>query len=313
MKKIFNILSVSLFLITIFFSSCKKEEIIPTIDNNNTITQNDAPFEGVLWVLSKARVYVENMDDQTKTVYDYFDANTNEVYTHIFGTNTNVQMDTIKQNFTSWYFQDGTFTLNGGDTWDYTLYNGTYSVIGLPGGTSRPITPTHISDESVTVKFHEAYESNNNTNYHYYSELTFVPAGGSCNNCQPNIPYGWTYGGVWDSTNGNGSDTNLEGTRWVVTRYLSGFGNVYPNDTLDFISQSEYTINNGTPRSYTLSGVIGNNMKSLDLYGFSTIGPSDYSGQVSQNFVNDGVMNNVEFHDMFDVATKVRVWMERIQ
>ena len=48
MKKIFNILSVSLFLITIFFSSCKKEEIIPTIEKN---IDNSIKYKALLYFM----------------------------------------------------------------------------------------------------------------------------------------------------------------------------------------------------------------------------------------------------------------------
>lgn len=309
MFKNFNFLYLILAL-TITFTSCKKEEPLRP-NNDNTVVENNASFEGVNWVLSEGRVYVENLDNGEMYVYDYFGGSVTEAQMHIFSS-TIVKMDSIKQNFTSWYFQDGTFTLNGSDSWEYTEYNGVYTPIGLTGGTSRPIQPIHVSDNSMTVIVHEAYETDGTHNYRYFSELTFIVSGGSCSGCQPDVGYGWVYGGVWDPSSVTNNNTTLEGTKWVVTRYNNGLsGNVYPNDTLDFISQTKYTINSGTQRIYTLSGVAGNNMKSLTLYSFTTLG-GDYSGQVQGTFIDDWVINNSEFSDMFNVNNTVTVWMERL-
>jgi hypothetical protein len=309
MMRTFKFISLFLISFTLIFSSCKKEEL-PRPNNDNTVVEDDATVEGVLWVLSEGRVYVENMDNGETYVYDYFGGGTTEAQIHIFSSSI-VEMDSIKQNYTSWYFQNGMFTLNGGSSWEYTEYNGVYTPIGLSGGTSRPIQVTHVSDESMTVVVHEAYESDGVNNFRYFSELTFVVAGGSCNSCQPDVAYGWIYGGVWNPA--NATQTTLEDTKWVVTRYNNGLsGNVYPNDTLHFISQNKYTINGGPQRSYTMSGVVGNNMKSLNMYSFTTLG-GDYSGQVQGTFIDDWVINNSEFSDMFDVNNTVTVWMERIQ
>lgn len=307
MFKNFNFLYLILAL-TLTFVSCKKEELKPI--NDNTVNVNNAPFEGVLWVLSEARLYVENMDNGEKYVYSYFGGSITEANTHVFSSTVN-PIDSIKQNFTSWYFQNGTFTLNGGNSYQYTEFEGTFTVVGLEDGSSRPITPTHVTTDAMTVIFHESYGSDGVNNYNYYSELTFVPAGGSCNSCQPNIGYGWVNGGIWSPT--GTSTATLAGTQWVVTRYNNGLsGNVYPNDTLDFISNTKYTINGGTQKTYSLSGVLGNNMKALNLYSFTTLG-GDYSGQVQGTFIDDWVINNSEFSDMFNVNNTVTVWMERIQ
>ena len=73
-----------------------------------------------------------------------------------------------------------------------------------------------------------------------------------------------------------------------------------------------YKINGGSLRNYTLTDVTGNNMKSLSLYSFTTLG-GDYSGQVMSTFTTDGVINNSNFVDMFNVNNTVIVWMNRIQ
>jgi hypothetical protein len=308
MMRTFKFISLLLISTTLIFSSCKKEEPLRP-NNDNTVVENDATVEGVNWVLSDGRVYVENLDNGEMYVYDYFGGGITEAQMHIFSGSI-VKMDSIKENYTSWFFQDGTFTLNGIDSWEYTEYNGVYTPIGLNGGSSRPIQVTHVSDNNMTVIVHEAYESDGIHNYRYFSELTFIVAGGSCNDCQPDVSYGWVYGGVWDPV--FATPTTLEGTKWVVTSYNNGLsGNVYPNDTLDFISQTKYTINGGPQRIYTLNNVVGNNMKSLSLYSFTTLG-GDYSGQVQSTFIDDWVINNSEFSDMFNVNNTVTVWMERL-
>lgn len=307
MTKFIQILSLIL-IFTLTFSSCKKEELIPI--NDNTVYENNAQFEGVTWVLAEARVYVENLDNGEKYVYDYFGGTTTEAQMSIFSGSI-VKMDSIKQNYTTWVFNNNTFTLNGTDSWEYTEYNGIYTPLGLNFGTSRPIEPTHVTEDYMTVIVHEAYESDGVYNYKYYSELTFIPAGGTCNGCQPSVGYGWTYNGIWGPT--TTATATLVGTKWVVSRYNNGLsGNVYPNDTLDFITNTQYTINSGSIRNYSLVNVIGNNNKSLSLYSFTTLG-GDYSGQVIGTFIDDFIINNTQMTDMFNVNNTVTVWIDRLQ
>lgn len=306
--KIFKILSLIVVFSGLFFS-CEKEEIKLPV-NNNTPTPTNRTVEGTEWVVTHGYLYMENLDNGELTVYDHFGPNKTESSLSAFSSGTTM-LDTIKQNYTTWFFYDGTFTLNGDESWEYTDYNDTYSVIGLSGGTSRPITVIDISDNSLSVVVYEAYNSYNGVNYHYFTILTLTPLNVVCNGCYPDVMYGWTHGGVYEQQEEE-VDVSIIGTRWVVTRYLTSFGNYYPNDTLDFINGNKYTINGGSQRTYTLSGVVGNNMKSLDLWGFTTLG-GDYSGQVHSTFIEDGVINNSNFHDMFNVNNTVVLWMERIQ
>lgn len=289
-------------------SSCKKEPL-PRPTNDNTVKGNDAKVEDTLWVLAKGRVYLENLDNGETHVYDYFNDSITAAQMHIFG-GSSVKMDNIEQNITTWEFKEGYFTLNGADSWEYTEYNGVYIPYGLTGGTSRPIQPTHVTDDYMTVIVHEAYGSDGVNNYRYFSELTFVPSGGFCYSCQPALPYGWEYKGVWSPVSLN--TTTLEGTKWVVTRYDQGLTPYYPNDTLHFVSQTKYTINGSTFRSCSLTNVAGNNMLSLNLYSFTTLG-GDYSGLVQNTFIGDWAINNAAFADIFTTADTVFVWMERIE
>ena len=308
MFKSFKFLYLILAL-TLTFVSCKKEEL-PKPINDNTVPVNAALVEGTNWVLATGRVYVENIDNGDKFIYDYFGSGVTEASTSIFGS-TVVKMDSIKQNYTTWFFNNGTFTLNGTNTYSYTSYNNFFTPIGLENGSSRPIEVTNLTEDFMIVRVHDGYGSDGINNYNYYSELLFLPAGGTCTNCLTDVPYGWTYSGIWSTPTVNTS--TLVGTTWVVTRYNNGLsGNVYPNDTLYFINNTKYTINNGAQKTYSLSGVNGNNMKSLSLYSFTTLG-GDYSGQVQGTFIDDWAINNSQFSDMFNVNNTVTVWMERIQ
>jgi hypothetical protein len=61
-----------------------------------------------------------------------------------------------------------------------------------------------------------------------------------------------------------------------------------------------------------MSSIVGNNMKSLSLYSFTTVG-GDWSGEIQGTFINDWVINNSLFSDMFNTSTpSIRVWMVRV-
>jgi len=69
--------------------------------------------------------------------------------------------------------------------------------------------------------------------------------------------------------------------------------------------------NGSTPRNYSLSSIVGNNNKSLSLYSFTTLG-GDWSGQVQGTFINDWVINNALFTNMFVTTPDARIWVVRI-
>ena len=113
--------------------------------------------------------------------------------------------------------------------------------------------------------------------------------------------------------NSTTSNTTLVNTKWVVTKFIQNFVSTYVNDTLVFISNTQYTINGSSPRNYNLSGIVGNNMKSLSLYSFTTLG-GDWSGQVQSTFINDWVINNSSFINIMNSnLPETRVWITRIQ
>ncbi len=308
MTKFIQFLSL-IIVFTLTFSSCKKEE--PLQPNNTHYIENGTyPVEGITWVLVDARVYRDNLDNGEKDAFDHFGGTKFSSCMNMYGSAA-VLMDSIHQNLTTWVFNNGTFTLDGTYQFPYTVYdNRVWTPNGLAGGTSRPIEVTHINDISMTVRVHEAYGSDGTYSYEWFNELTFIKSGENCNNCQPDVKYGYVYNGVWQNT--TPATSTLSGTKWVVTKYYDGFSNNYPNDTLHFVSNNQYTINGGTTTNYTLSGIFGNNMSEMTLYGFYTIG-GDFSGMVPNNFVINGQINSALFTDIFNTNNDKLVWMDRIQ
>jgi hypothetical protein len=337
----FNILAFLLFTLIIF--SCKKEEFLeeveedtyyvnPNTGEDDTDTTSDtiifgdttthtidyiadSLILGYEWTLIDGRVYVENLDKGYKNVYNYFDDTTNIASMSLFDPSI-VSMDEIQKGITTWYFSNDTFLLNNQSIFDLEYgYNPFNDLIlrphGFDGGTSRPTIVVEADETHMKVSVRESYNSDNVYNYNYVSELIFQRE-----NVPPTIDTsfiaGYDFNGRWIYTDPDPSST-LSGTKWVITRYNNGLsGNTYPNDTLHFFSYTEYTINGGVPRPYTISNVVGNNMKSLSLYNLTTLG-GDYSGQVMSTFMSDGEINNTEFHDVFNVNNRVTMWIERIQ
>jgi len=303
MKKIFII-----FLSVLTIVSCKKEEL-PRPDNTViTTTQENYSILGVNWVLSEGRFYTENLDNSDFNYYNHFSGSQNQsTLDPINGAD--VPFDSILKDVTVWNFSDDNFTLNNGNSYNYTSVDNNISVVGLENGSSRPMLVLELTDTKMTVKIHEAYGSVNNENYYYFSTLTFIKQGETCINCQPNVLYGYVYGGVITNTI---SVNDIIGTKWVVTKFYDGFANSYPNDTLNFVNGINYTINNGTPYNYTVSSIFGNNMSELTLYNFYTIG-GDFSGTVPNTFVTNGEINSSLFTDIFNTNNDKLVWMIRVQ
>jgi hypothetical protein len=295
---------LSLFVV---FTSCKKEEDLKPDNNLVTNVQEDATLIGINWVLFDGRFYTENMDNGEKNYYDHFDASQTQSTLDPFD-GADVPFDTIIQDYTTWNFGNTNFTLNGTNSYTYSGTELAPSVNGLENGSSRPMEVIELTDTKLTVKVHEGFASDGTNNFYYFSTLTFVKQGETCTNCQPNVPYGYTYGGTISTTP---SPNTINGTKWVVTKFYDGFANNYPNDTLTFY-QTYYTINGGTPRTYTLSSIFGNNMSELTLYGFNTIG-GDYSGLVPNDFISVGQINSANFEDIFNTNNDKLVWMLRIQ
>lgn len=109
-----------------------------------------------------------------------------------------------------------------------------------------------------------------------------------------------------------GTNNELVGTTWVLTKVVSGFSTTYPNDTIRFVSNTNYTLNNGAVRTYTLSSSVGTTNKTLTLNFFQPFGGSHYSGQVGFYFVSDGSIVNAEFHNIQNTTSTLRAWFTKI-
>lgn len=127
---------------------------------------------------------------------------------------------------------------------------------------------------------------------------------------QPSDTSSYTYGGVLPN---NGNATNdLVGTKWVLTKYISGFASDYPNDTLEFVSVNQYTLNGGAVRTYQLSSIPASNNFDLSLYFFFPFGGSHYSGEVGGTFVSDGQINNGHFINTQNPTSTIKAWFVKI-
>tara|TARA_R110000803_G_scaffold61952_1_gene122042 strand:- start:3360 stop:4271 length:912 start_codon:yes stop_codon:yes gene_type:complete len=295
-------------MLGLFFLSCEKEQLeLP--NNNVVIPEGNAELIGYNWVLSDGRVYLENLDNNDKSYYDHFGDNQN--ISNLQPINgSDVFFDSLVQDITTWNFGNSNFTLNGEYAYEMNGTTEIVSINGLEDGSSRSLIVLELTEEKLTVRVGEGYASSNGSNYNYFSTLTFVRQGETCTSCQPNALYGYTYGGLISQST---EENEIVNTKWVVTYVQDGFANFTPNDTLHFINNNQYTINGTFASNYTLNGIIGNNYSELTLYNFYTIGGGDYSGYVPTNFISVGLLNLIEFSDIFNVGTNKKVSMQRIQ
>ena len=107
-------------------------------------------------------------------------------------------------------------------------------------------------------------------------------------------------------------NTTLSGTTWVLTKYVSSFATEYPNDTIHFIDNNTYSVNNGGDRPYTLSSIPSSTNYELTLSYFFPFGGSSYSANVGYYFVDDGEINNVEFTNIQNTTSKIRAWFIKL-
>ena len=308
MKNIFNIFLISL---VIGFTSCKKENIEPS--NPQTTINNPTNVNpiGYTWELYSGRVFVKNMDNNSTFYYDHFGPNKNSSNLDIFATSW-VPFDIITKGSTTWKFTSSNqFVLDGGSTYNYnTNTNGIFNIYGLENSSARNIEVLSSTNDYMNVKTYESFGNNGTYNYSFYTVLTFVKVGFTGTPVLTNVPAGYTYNGVVNGS--TPTTTSLVGTKWVVTKFIQNFVSTYPNDTLVFINNTQYKINNSTPRTYNLSSIVSSNMKSLSLYSFTTLG-GDWSGQVQGTFINDWVVNNSDFSNIINTNTSnVRLWMVRL-
>jgi len=290
------------------FTSCKKEPLEPA--NPQTTVNNPANVNpiGYTWELYSGRVYVKNLYNDSTFYYDHFNPIKNSSNLDIF-ISSGLPFDMISKGMTTWKFTSSNqFVLDGSSTYNYnTNTNGIFNVYGMENGSPRNIEVLNSTNDVMNVKVYESNGNDGVNNFTFYTVLTFVKVGYTGTVTEYTVPSGYSYNGVV----GNPSTaTTLVGTKWVVTKYVQNFVTQLPNDTLEFISTTQYTINGSTPRNYSLS-IVGNNNKSLSLYSFTTLG-GDWSGQVQGTFINDWVINNTLFTNMFVTTPDARIWVVRI-
>jgi hypothetical protein len=303
-----NIIYILITLV-IGFTSCKKENIAPA--NTQTTVNNPANVNpiGYTWELYSGRVYVKNLDNGSTFYYDHFSSIKNSSNLDIF-ISSGLPFDMISKGITNWKFTSSNqFVLDGSSTYNYNVNtNGIFNVYGMENGSTRNIEVLSSTNDYMNVKIYESNGNDGTNNFSFYTVLTFVKVGFTGTVVEYNVPSGYSYSGVV----GNPSTaTTLVGTKWVVTKYVQNFVTQLPNDTLEFISTNQYTINGSTPRNYSLSSIVGNNNKSLSLYSFTTLG-GDWSGQVQGTFINDWVINNSLFTNLFTTVPDARIWVVRI-
>lgn len=118
--------------------------------------------------------------------------------------------------------------------------------------------------------------------------------------------------GVLPNNNTNNDINPIVGTTWVLTKYVTQFATVQSNDTIRFVDNRYYTINNGAVIPYSLSSGVSTTSKTLTLYYFYPFGSGHFSGQVSQNFITDGVISNSEFKNIETTNTLIKAWFKKI-
>lgn len=114
---------------------------------------------------------------------------------------------------------------------------------------------------------------------------------------------------TWDSDYVDGGTINnnvttftnkLISTKWVITHVQTDFVLQTPNDTLTFIDNNTYKINNGANKSYQLSLIPNTNILELRLDYPFPIGSGIWVTQISNTFVEDGLINNAKFINLFN-------------
>ena len=122
----------------------------------------------------------------------------------------------------------------------------------------------------------------------------------------------WQYSDGGVLPNWNSQINDLVGTKWVLTKMVSGYSTTYPNDTIKFVSATNYILNSNAVRPYNLSSSVASTNKTLTLNYFYPFGGSHYSGEVGQFFISDGVINNCEFKNIQNTTSTIRAWFVKI-
>ena len=77
----------------------------------------------------------------------------------------------------------------------------------------------------------------------------------------------YTYKGVLPNWGGS-TNNELVGTKWVLTKVVTAFATSYPNDTIQFVTNTQYKCNFYALRTYTLTAGVASTNKTLTLNYF---------------------------------------------
>lgn len=140
------------------------------------------------------------------------------------------------------------------------------------------------------------------TNDNYKSEPNPTPTNNSLN--------GYNNGGTLP-TNTLTTNNELNGTNWVLTKIQIGLSITYVNDTIHFINNNQYKVNNNSlVLTYSLYQSSAN--KTLTLYNFMPVNGYNCSGILGITFATYGQIIGVEFKDLFDSNNKFNLWFTKI-
>lgn len=108
-------------------------------------------------------------------------------------------------------------------------------------------------------------------------------------------------------------ESDLSESSWVVTRYdnTNTTNSYFPEDTLHFLNDTVYQINQGSFKTYTLRDWSDNGQYDFKLEDCTTLGDT-YFCTVSASIVADGELNNIRFWSNSTNTVDVMVWMERL-
>lgn len=179
-------LLISLSILLVF--SCKKSEIKPI----EPIIQLEPISMSGEWLLVGGDMYIENLDNHSKTKYNHFDIN--KTISSLRYEGSLYAVESLTNNVTTWTFKVpisipnyGDFILNKDTLKPFGFYvtNSSMRIMESPtatattmqmGGSAIPIMDTTIVDYNnkiIDFKVFESFITINNMNYTYFSILKF--------------------------------------------------------------------------------------------------------------------------------------------
>ena len=296
-------------LLLFTLSSCFKEKkvIYPSQIQNETYNSISSIINKD-FLLDSAVMYFEKQATGLKYYYTHFDSiQKKSVLDPFYGAV--IPFDSILQNKTSWKFLPGfKFQLNDGITYNYEPYRNINRIYGLENGSARPIEILHSEKNALVVRVFESFVTMNKEDYRFYNVLHFKEKGDSTKSTVFPSEFNASYNGTLPLPTLPSNE--LIGSRWVIYKVVKNFNTFNCSDTLTFKSRTDYTLNNGAVRNYTLQYITGTGMYSFSIYYCYTLGGS-YSGQILPTFIKDGQINGLTMKNLYN-DEKIIVWMKQI-